>query len=50
MVYKPHMGDDCKYNQPDLLNLSNGDKQNDVVIVNFKQLPGKHKNTYTYTM
>ena len=31
-VQQPHTEIDCKYNQSALLNLSMGDKQNDVVI------------------
>ena len=34
MVHQPHTGIDCKYIQSALLNLSMGDKHNDVVIVN----------------
>ena len=34
MVHQTPMGSDCEYNQPALLNLSNGDKQYDAVVVN----------------
>ena len=48
-VHKPHTGGYCKQNQYTLLNLSTGDKQNDVVIVNPKQ-QGKHENKYSPTL
>ena len=47
MSKQSHTGGYCKYNQSALLNLSIGDKQTDVVIVNPKIKQGKHENTYT---
>ena len=35
-VHQPHTGIDCKYIQSALLNLSMGDKKNDVVVFNPK--------------
>ena len=36
-VQQYHTGSYCKYNQSALLNLSTGDKQNDLVIINTKK-------------
>ena len=36
MVQHPHTGSNCKYNQYSVLNLSMGDKHNDLFIVNPK--------------
>ena len=33
-VQQPDRGSDCKYNKYYLLNLSAGDKNNDIVVVN----------------
>ena len=52
MVQKPHTGIYCKYNESDLLNISMGDKQNGVVIVNPQKSKEKmnihdHKRVHT---
>ena len=49
MVQKTHTGRDCKYNEYDLLNISMGDKQNGVVIINTKITKKKRKYMFANT-